>query len=84
VREEKPGAIDRREFLKTIGRFGALGALSLLGIKALSGLFSGSAGDGGRIPNQSCRSDGICPRCPVSADCGLPQALSFKQGTGRT
>jgi hypothetical protein len=69
--------MDRREFLKTIGRLAAFGGLSLIGIKALPGL-------SGRPANQTCRSDGICPECFAVKGCGLPQALSFKRETGRS
>ena len=71
--------MDRREFLKELGRIAALGGLSLLGAKTLKGFF----GSAGPLMNQTCRSDGICPRCPVLADCGHPQALSLKKETGR-
>jgi hypothetical protein len=72
--------MDRREFLKKLGRIAAFGGLSLLGAKALKGYFSA----GEPLKNQACRSDGICPRCPVLDACGHPQALSLKNEKGRT
>jgi hypothetical protein len=69
--------MDRREFLKTLGRLAAFGGLGLIGIKALPGL-------SGKPAAETCRSDGICPKCAAAGDCGLPQALSFKRETGRS
>jgi hypothetical protein len=77
--------MDRRDFLKALGRIAALGGLSALGLKGLTGARAG----GGLRPGsaggaETCVSDGICPRCPAGGGCGLPQALSFKRETGRT
>ncbi len=69
--------MDRREFLKTLGRLAAFGGLGLIGFKAISGL-------PGRSAAETCRSDGICPKCASVAGCGVPQALSFKRETGRS
>ncbi len=33
------------------------------------------------LPGQTCASNGLCRGCAVVSDCGLPQALSFKQAT---
>ncbi len=71
------GTMDRREFLRTIGRIAALGGLSLLGIKLAGPRHRPAAGE-------TCVSDGVCPKCSALGECGTPQALSFKRGTGRS
>lgn len=62
---------DRREFLRSVGR------------KAIAGLLV--FGTGSLIAKKSaksieeCTRDGICRGCGDLADCGLPQALSYKE-----
>lgn len=63
---------DRREFLKSMGRWAALGGLTL-GI----GMLVKKSDD---RPIETCVSDGICRKCADLKNCGLPQAISFKQG----
>lgn len=63
---------DRREFLKSVGRYAALGGL----VFGLGMLVKGSDDR----PLDTCVSDGICRNCADLKNCGLPQALSFKQG----
>ena len=62
----------RAEFLRTCGRYGLLGLLTL-GLVRLARRPGGSD----RNPEQ-CVSRGICRGCPVLGDCGLPSALSAK------
>lgn len=65
---------ERREFIKGAGRLIALGTL----------IFGGAAlvkKPGAR--NEKCVSDGVCSQCRIVAECGLPQALSAKQGMSR-
>ena len=59
----------RREFLKTLGRLGVFGGIGLLGYKLV----------GGRSLKELCINSGICRRCTIFVDCGLPPALSAKQ-----
>ena len=65
---QKSEPLDRREFLR--------GGARLAAFTALGALVARSAG---RLPGQTCVNSGICRPCPNSADCGLPQALSFRQ-----
>jgi len=62
----------RREFLRGLGRSAMLGGL-LLGAGALI------RREHAERPLETCASDGICRNCRDLRDCGLPQALSFKQ-----
>jgi hypothetical protein len=64
---------NRREFLRSLGRKTALGALVL-------GTGSLVARPGNR---EECVSNGICRGCAEVAECGLPQALSFKESASR-
>jgi Na+-translocating ferredoxin:NAD+ oxidoreductase subunit B len=54
----RPG-MDRREFLRMLGRLGALGGLALLGLKPLAGI-------GRRL---TCAPGGDCAGCPDAAGC---------------
>lgn len=63
--------IDRREFLRGLGRALALGTLLVGG----AGLASKP-----RKHSESCAGDGVCGRCGSLDDCGLPQALSARRG----
>jgi hypothetical protein len=66
--------MDRREFLKALGRLGALGGLTLLGLRSLTGASR----------RETCLSSGVCSMCAFTAGCGLPQALSYKNRKART
>ena len=66
--------MDRRDFLKTLGRLGALGGLAFLGLRSLTGASR----------HETCRSNGACSMCAFTAGCGLPQALSYKDRGERT
>lgn len=61
----------RREWFASIGRVLVTGA----GVTGLTHLAS-------RDP-EICVSQGICRGCRVVGQCGLPQALSYKQVTGQ-
>lgn len=65
--------MNRREFLRTLGR---ISALSVLGLGA--GIIT-SKGLGGPLPEQTCISNQICRNCTRVKACALPQALSYKQ-----
>jgi hypothetical protein len=67
-----PQEVDsRREFFRAAARYGLLGLVS-----AAACLVAKPRGPGG----QRCINQGICSSCGVFAECGLPQALSAKQG----
>ena len=62
--------MNRRDFFKGLARNLALGALLGGGVSLV------------RKPasrREKCASDGICARCAVLPNCGLPQALSARQ-----
>jgi hypothetical protein len=68
--------MNRREFLKKIGRYAIL-----------TGLFAGAGILLGRKrvtpkPLQTCINRGICRGCSVLEDCTLPAALSMKNVIG--
>jgi len=66
---------NRREFLRGGARYALLA-----GLAAVSGtLVAKRRGEG--LPSQACINQGICRGCGAVAECGLPQALSFKQAT---
>jgi len=67
-----PLSLGRRDFLRGSIRYGLLTALAAVGAAA-------TRNRGGQLPGQTCANDGICSPCPNAADCGLPQALSFRQ-----
>ena len=67
-------AATRREFLHGGARYAALA-----GITAVVAAIAGRRDD--TLPGQTCVSNGLCRGCAVVVDCGLPQALSFKQAT---
>lgn len=61
--------VSRRNFIKSLLRWSALGALGV-----------GSAGLLSRSDwRKSCSSDGICSQCSIATSCKLPQALSYIQ-----
>ena len=65
-------SMNRREFFKSCARYGVLGGLALLAWPLLR--------RGRASVRENCISDGICTRCGALRECGLPQALSAKQG----
>jgi len=67
-------AANRREFLRGGARYALLWALA-----AISGALVKRRV--GSLPGQTCLNQGICRGCGAVGDCGLPQALSFKQVT---
>jgi len=66
----------RRNFLRDAARYSFLA-----GLGAVSALLVGRRA--ARLPGQTCINESICRGCTVVGDCGLPQALSFKQATQR-
>jgi len=67
-------ATDRREFLRGGVRYALLAGLAAVSAALVKRRAAG-------LPDQTCINQGICRRCGVVADCGLPQALSFKAAT---
>lgn len=70
LNEEK----SRREFFRGIGRNLALGGIAVLAA-ALTGRRANRR-------EQQCLNRGVCRGCGSFEDCGLPQALSARQGMG--
>lgn len=66
--------IDRREFIKSIGRKAIATAI----VVGTGKLVVRKPAD----RRQSCTGDGICTRCATLTGCGLPQALSAKRERG--
>jgi hypothetical protein len=64
----------RREFFRAAARYGVLGLISAAGWLVARPR---------RLGGQSCVNRGICSSCGVFAECGLPQALSAKQASGK-
>ena len=64
---------DRREFLRTIGRWGAFGALLTGGVLV--------ARRGGTLRGQTCRNKSVCRGCPSYDGCRLPAAATRKQAS---
>jgi len=69
-----PAPANRREFLR-----GGLRVALLSGLAAVTATLARRPSQ--RLPGQTCVSDGWCRGCAVSGECGLPQALSFRQAT---
>ena len=68
---------DRRKFLVKAARTGIL---------LLLGTFIGKLVTGKKIAlpgDQRCISSGICSRCRLNKSCMLPQAMSYRNITGR-
>ncbi len=63
--------IHRRDFFSTILQKAALAALAILGA-----VLVGKKRD--PALRQVCENQGICRRCSLFTNCGLPQALSAK------
>ncbi|HUU68823.1 MAG TPA: hypothetical protein VM186_04830 [Planctomycetota bacterium] len=72
--DDKP--IERREFIRGIFR-----KVAFLGLAAGSGALAARKAAG---PSQEseCINRGICRNCSALVECGLPQALSTKDGMG--
>lgn len=67
---------NRREFFRGSVRYALL-----TGLAAVSAVLIRKQGT--PLAGQTCVNQGICRGCGVVGDCGLPQALSFKQATQR-
>jgi hypothetical protein len=67
-------AATRREFLHGSARYALL-----TGVAAVVAVVAGRRN--ATLSGQTCVSNGLCRGCAVVSDCGLPQALSFKQAT---
>lgn len=67
--------LTRREFFRTAGRAGSLGALALLAGRLLGRRSR-------RRTGETCINNGLCRKCRVFDDCRLPQALSAKKALG--
>lgn len=61
---------ERREFIKTLGRWTVLGALVIGGFERISLR---------KKNNDICVADGICSRCGSLQSCDHPSALSLKK-----
>lgn len=61
----------RREFLKDTGRYAVLAGLAYFVFRMF--------GRRSKRNLEQCVNEWICRPCGVLPDCGLPQALSFKQ-----
>ena len=62
----------RREFLRGGIRYALLAGASAVAVSVASR-------PGAKLTGQTCVNEGICRGCAVVGDCGLPQALSFRQ-----
>jgi hypothetical protein len=71
---KKPAS--RREFVRSSFRYALLAGLAAVSVVLVKKR-------GAALPGQTCINEGICRGCGSVADCGLPQALSFKQITQR-
>jgi hypothetical protein len=65
----------RREFLKDTGRYAVLAGLAYFVFRMF-----GRRSNGNR---EQCINEWVCRPCGALSDCGLPQALSFKQARSR-
>ena len=65
---------NRREFLRGGARYALLAGLAAVSTVLVKRR-------GASLPDQTCINEGICRGCGAVSDCGLPQALSFKQAT---
>ncbi len=72
--ERSKESANRREFLRGGARYALLA-----GLAAVSAVLVKRRG--ATLPGQTCINQGICRGCGAVGDCGLPQALSFKQAT---
>ena len=69
-------AIDRREFLRGSVRCLVMTAIAAATVRTV-------ARGGVRLSGQTCSNQGICPPCPNSGECALPQALSYRDAKTR-
>jgi hypothetical protein len=67
--------MDRREFLKLLGRISVIGGVSILAGK----LFFLN----GEKSIKKCINDSLCTSCTVVNKCKLPRALSYKNNSER-
>lgn len=67
---------NRREFLRGSARYALL-----TGLAAVAAVLVRKQGT--PLAGQTCVNRGFCRGCGAVADCGLPQALSFKDATQR-
>ena len=72
--DQSKALADRREFLRGGARYALLAALA-----AVSAVLVKRSG--GSLAGQTCINEGICRGCGAFEDCGLPQALSFRDAT---
>ena len=75
MKTERPNeSANRREFLRGGARYALLaGLVAVSAVLVKRRRLS--------LPGQTCISQGICRGCGAVGDCGLPQALSFKEAT---
>lgn len=71
------GGMDRREFLKTALKVGAIGALACLGLRAAKGAASPSP-----LSETCVLGSPLCSSCASVAGCGHPTGLSYKRAIG--
>lgn len=64
----------RREFLRSGARY-----TLMAGLTAVAAMLARKRPT--TLPGQTCINNSICRGCTVVHNCGLPQALSFKQAT---
>jgi hypothetical protein len=75
MKTERPNeSANRREFLRGGARYALLAGLAAVSAVLIKR-------HGASLPSQTCINQGICRGCGAVGDCGLPQALSFKQAT---
>jgi len=67
---------NRREFFRGGARYALLAGLATVSAVLVRKR-------GAPVAGQTCVNRGFCRGCGGVADCGLPQALSFKQATQR-
>ena len=72
---QQPRNASRRNFVRNGFRYAFLA-----GLAAVSAVLVRRSG--GKLSNQTCINQGICSSCTAYIACGLPQALSRKQGKG--
>lgn len=75
---KKAPSVDRREFIRSMGR-----ASALFGLGAFAFLMFDRGRRRRHLPDQSCVNRGVCEGCRAIDSCGLPQALSRKSKRGK-
>jgi hypothetical protein len=68
--------VDRRKFVKILGRIGLGGLLTFLGLKLGEKSVNTVNTSGG---GEKCIDSGICLECAVFDTCSLPQAVSARE-----